>query len=336
MPRILLLATCVFSFLLLSCGDGSGGEDGQVVLRFNIDPIGKAMELNEQFVEEYEALTGVKVELIKGPTSATERLSLYLQYLGAKSADIDLYQIDVIWPGILANHMVDLKPSFGEGELEDFFPALIENTTVDGRLISIPWFGDAGILYYRTDLLEKYGYDAPPRTWDELESMASHIQGQERQTGNPDFWGYVWQGMAYEGLTCNTIEWVSSHGGGMFVDEEGKVTVNNDRALAAISRAKEWVGTLSPPGVTTSELQSHAPSSYAVFCLKEKKKESWCLQVLGTSARGDCLREMDYVAPSAAHPRRGGDLIAHPAVSLRRRRIESENSVYRVDGGRFC
>src|SRR5690606_21411290 len=108
--------------------------------------------------------------------------------------------------GILAEHLVDLNPYVGDA-INDYFPAIVENNTVDGALVGIPYFTDAGLLYYRTDLLEKYGYEGPPTTWAELEEMATTIQEGERGEGNPDFWGYVWQGAAYEGLTCNGLEW---------------------------------------------------------------------------------------------------------------------------------
>ena len=88
--------------------------------------------------------------------------------------------VDVIWQGIAAPHAVDLKKYFKEEEIKQFFSHNVANNTVDGRLISIPWFIDAGLLYYRTDLLEKYGYKAPPKTWEELAEMAKKIQEGER------------------------------------------------------------------------------------------------------------------------------------------------------------
>ena len=96
----------------------------------------------------------------------------------------------------------------------------------------MPWFGDYGILYYRTDLLKKYGYSSPPKTWTTLFQMAKKIQDGERGS-NPNFSGFVFQGNAYEGLTCNALEWIASAGGGQIIDN-GKVTIDNAKAAAVL------------------------------------------------------------------------------------------------------
>jgi trehalose/maltose transport system substrate-binding protein len=114
----------------------------------------------------------------------------------------------------------------------------------------MPWFGDFGMLYYRTDLLEQYGYDGPPTTWDELEEMAQTVQEGERDEGNDAFVGFVWQGSAYEGLTCNMLEWIYTHDGGTMITD-GEITLDNPDATAAMERAAGWVGTISPEGVVS-------------------------------------------------------------------------------------
>lgn len=204
---------------------------------------------DEEAVAYCNEQTGINVEVVSGPESATDRLALYLQFFGAGSGDIDVMQIDVIWPGILAEHLIDLTPYVDN--LDAHFPAIVQNNTVDGKLVGIPWFTDAGLLYYRTDLLEKYGYDGPPATWSELTEMAGTIQEGERGEGLSDFWGYVWQGNAYEGLTCDALEWQYSFNGGQIVEPDGTISINNPNAVAAFDLAASWVGTISPSGVTT-------------------------------------------------------------------------------------
>jgi trehalose/maltose transport system substrate-binding protein len=201
-------------------------------------------------IAKFTEATGITVNRIAGAQSATERLAQYLQQWGAQSADVDVYMIDVIWPGIAAAHAADLNPAMSE-TIGNYFPAIVENNTVDGKLVGVPWYTDAGLLYYRTDLLEKYNFDGPPETWVELEEMSNTIQEGERGAGLNDFWGFVWQGKAYEGLTCDALEWQVSNGGGNIIEPDGTVSVNNPQTIAAFERAKRWIGTISPEGITT-------------------------------------------------------------------------------------
>ena len=183
-----------------------------------------------------------------------------------------------------------MKKYYKEDEIKQFFPRIIENNTVGGRLVSIPWFTDAGILYYRTDLLEKYGYKAPPKTWEELTEMAKKIQDGERTAGKGDFQGFVFQGKASESVTCNAIEWIYSFGGGTIVEPDKKVTINNPNAIKALETAKGWVGTISPKGVTTygeEEARNVWQAGNAAFmrnwpyayALGQRSKERHCRKV---------------------------------------------------------
>lgn len=190
---------------------------------------------------------GHSVRTFSPPNNGTEALALYRQLFAAKSADIDVLLIDVVWPGIIKDHLLDLKP-YSQGAERDHFPALIANNTVAGRLLGMPWYADTGLLYYRADLLQKYGLK-PPDTWADLTAAAARVQAGERAAGRADFYGYVFQAKAYEGLSCNALEWVASHGGGSLIDAAGNITINNPAAARALDLAASWVGTISPVGV---------------------------------------------------------------------------------------
>lgn len=206
----------------------------------------RELAMDRGVFEQFTRDTGIRVDFIPGPESMTERLELYRRYLEAGSSTPDVYYIDVVWPATLADQMVDLNQYLAK-ESADELESELRNDTVKGRLTSMPFNTELGVLYYRADLLRKYGYRNPPATWDELEKMAAHIQAGERAGGNKDFWGYVWQGAAYEGLTCNALEWQASYGGGSVIEPDGSISVNNPRAIEAMKRARRWIGTISPP-----------------------------------------------------------------------------------------
>lgn len=214
-------------------------------------PSGSDVEFCLKHAQAWAAKTGHTIKNFSPPTSPTEKLALYRQLFAAKSSDLDVVQIDTVWPGILKDHLVDLKAYSNGAELKHF-PAIIANNTVNGRLLGMPWYTDAGLLYYRKDLLAKYNAKVPT-TWDELTTTATRVQAAERKAGDTDFHGYVFQGKAYEGLSCNALEWVSGHGGGTVVDAHGQITINNAQAVQALNRAASWVGTISPIGVLNYE-----------------------------------------------------------------------------------
>ncbi|WP_151703769.1 ABC transporter substrate-binding protein [Nitrincola alkalilacustris] len=228
--------------------------------------VGAELQLCEEGVAAWRAKTGNHVELVSTPNSSTERLSLYQQLLSAGTQDIDVLQIDVVWPGMLAQHLLDLSP-YTNGAENDHFESLVTNNTVDGKLVAMPWFTDAGVLYYRKDLLEKYQQPVP-QTWEQLTEVAEHVQAQERSAGNNQMWGFVWQGRAYEGLTCDALEWIYSYNGGTIVDQEGNITINNPQAISALEMASSWINNISPPGVLNyaeEEARGVFQSGNAVF-----------------------------------------------------------------------
>ena len=209
--------------------------------------VGRATENFPALVAPWEAETGNTVTLVPMPASTSDQFGQYRLWLAAGNGDIDLYMTDVIWAPQLADHLVDLTAAAAE-VASTHFPSIIESQTVNGKLVALPTFTDAPALYFRTDLLEKYSMPVPT-TWEELTTTAQVIQDGERAAGNPDMWGFVWQGNAYEGLTCDALEWVKSFGGGQIVEPDGTISINNPQAIAALELAKTWVGTISPDGV---------------------------------------------------------------------------------------
>ncbi len=198
-------------------------------------------------LKNYQKKTGVQIETLSAFDSNDGRLRLFQNLFARRSAEPDICEIDDIWPGLLADDLIDLKPYLGD-ELTAIDKSLLDAFTVNGRLLALPLSVETAVLYYRTDLLKKYGYREPPQTWDDLGRMARVIQDGERKVGHKDFWGYIWQGIEGEALTCNAMEWQHAEGADL-MDSSGTICANSPAAEAALRRAHSWIGTISPPSV---------------------------------------------------------------------------------------
>jgi trehalose/maltose transport system substrate-binding protein len=212
------------------------------------DSVGDGHVRDSRLAKRFTRDTGIQVKVVPHPAASDQSYSQLVRAFSQKSSSIDVAMIDVVWPGAFAPYLVNLKPKLGK-QSKLHIQSIVANDTIGGKLVAMPWFGDYGILYYRTDLLKKYGYKAPPTTWNQLFTMAKKIQTGEQKT-NKSFYGFVFQGNAYEGLTCNALEWIASAGGGSLISG-GKATINNAKARTILDAMRAQIGKTTPRGVTS-------------------------------------------------------------------------------------
>ena len=251
--------------VLLSLG-AMGAYAAGVTITISCGSVGQDYEFCKKAGDEWASKTGNTVKHLSIPQSTSDILGLFRQMFAAKSTEVDVINVDVVWPGLLKDHLLDLT-SYTKGAEKAHFPAIVANNTVGGKLLAMPWFTDAGVLYYRKDLLTKYGEKAPT-TWAELTASAQKVMDGERKAGNADMQGFVFQAKAYEGLSCTGLEWVASFGGGSIIDRAGKTTINNPQAAKALDMAAGWIGTIAPQGVLNyaeEEARGVFQSGNAVF-----------------------------------------------------------------------
>ncbi len=127
---------------------------------------------------------------------------------------------------------------------KDFFPAGWEQGVVDGEVYGVPWYVDTRVLYYRTDLARKAGIGAPPKTFAELESMASAYQDKAKTT-----WGIYLQPRGLD--TVQSFYPFLYSAGGEIVDKAGKAVVNSPAAVGAF----EQYGAFFDKGLSTKSVQ---------------------------------------------------------------------------------
>jgi len=233
------LALTLAAIAVIALGGCSSSESGDVEIVFAAgnDPSGAT----EALVAEYnEAHPGVTVKFQAMPASTDTQHDSYVTYLSARSTDVDLYSLDVIWTAEFARAgwIVELPDGFFE--TDEFLDGPVESVTWKGGVYAVPWFTDAGVLYYRKDLLEGAGIDVP-QTWDEFRAACEAVAepaGLE---------GFVWQGARYEGLVCDFLEFLWGMGGTL--DEE-TVMERPDEAERGIRTALELMSSFIEDGIT--------------------------------------------------------------------------------------
>lgn len=205
---------------------------------------------------------GLKLALEVGPHSSTAYHDMLTQKLKNKSTDVDIFLMDVIWPPEFASAgwAEPLDQYFSDKERQKFLPGCILANTFDGHIYGVPLYIASGALYYRKDLLQKYGF-APPKTWDELTAQAQKIMQGEKKEGK-DVWGYSGQFKQYEGLVCDMLEFVLSFGGHILDPKSGKCVLAEEQAVAAVKFVRDnIVDRIAPKGVLTYQ----EPESLALF-----------------------------------------------------------------------
>ena len=210
--------------VVLGAACRSEAPAGRTVIRYSGSAVGAEGKVLARQIARFEAEhPDLAVEVVATPDAADQRHQLYVQWLGAGAATPDVLQLDLVWTAELAAAGWIL-PLDGRGLDETaFLPAAIGSGRWRERLYAVPLFVDAGMLYWRTDLV-----DHAPTTMAELEQLARAATARHGVR-----YGLVWQGARYEGLVCVFLEYLGAMGGAI-VGPDGAVTLDGDPARRAL------------------------------------------------------------------------------------------------------
>ena len=210
----------------------------------------------QELIAEFEKRTAIKIDLLRQPTDTDLRKQGLVTSLRSARADPDVFLMDVAWLAqFAASGWLEPFDSYVKSNQlnQDVFFEKVLNLVdkYDGQLVALPVYVDGGILYYRKDLLEKYGIEEPPQTWQQLVEQAQKVQKEVRKT-NSGFYGFVWQGAQYEGLVCNWLEFTGSHKGGIILEDKC-VKINTKESVGATQFMYDLIHRyrISPPNTFT-------------------------------------------------------------------------------------
>lgn len=200
--------------------------------------------LADQFMAENP---DIRIEMVRGPNAADAVENLYTTSFLLGDSPYDILFSDVVWipKFAAAGWLQDLSDRVSKADLADFLTADVAAGQYQDGFYRMPFRSDMGMLYYRTDLLNQAGLQ-PPETFRELIAASETLQDQTDVN-----WGFVWQGLQYEGIVTNFVEIVAGYGGFWVNPETLEVGLDQPAGVKAAEFMKGVIDQgISPPGVT--------------------------------------------------------------------------------------
>ncbi|HET7481048.1 MAG TPA: ABC transporter substrate-binding protein [Rubrobacteraceae bacterium] len=244
--------------LLGAAGCSKGEREGPAKLIFTHGPDGAQIwqEQIDRFNRRHQG--EIKVVLHQAPADTGQYFEMLRTGFQAGETRADVISGDVIWPAQFAakGWISDLSNRFSPDLQSRHLPGAIASNTSDGGIYGVPWFTDAGMLYYRKDLLEKSGFSEAPRTWDKLMEISQKVQRDQNIK-----YGYAFQGADYEGGVVNALEFVWNAGGDVLGPKD-RVVIGEPRAVDGLRAARGMVESGTSPEAVSSFKELEA---YTVF-----------------------------------------------------------------------
>lgn len=236
--------------LLSACGGSSGGSSGPVTIVYAALQDNTGEQTNEINAFNQMHSGKIKVQYQQLPPVATDQYSKFVTAFRSQSATPDVVHIDVTWPAQFATPgwLAPIDHYVSSSYLQQFWPSAANVGKVNGKLYGIQRYMDIGMLYYRTDLVQKYGGQVP-QTRDQMQAMAQQIVAAE--AGNGIKYGYLLPGKKIEAIVDEWLEFIWGDGGD--IGQPGQLNVSGATQVAALQYMHDLIYSLklSPAGTNT-------------------------------------------------------------------------------------
>lgn len=261
----LFLSVAMIMGTIVGCGGGGGGGSsendgskvdvsnpeevsGKVVFVSGNDTTGGVDEMIKAFNEKYP---NIEVEKQVLPGNSDDVKKSLMTSLAAGDTEPDVFECDIIWISqfAAAGWLLDVTQNL-EAKSSEYLAGPLSTCYYNDKAYAYPNYTDVGLLYYRTDLVDK-----APATWDELVEMSKEHIGKD----GIDY-GYVFQMLQGEPTSCNMLEFIKQNGGTDL--EDGKFAMNNDNTIEAL----QFVNDLIDEGIAPESVLAAKPDdSKAIF-----------------------------------------------------------------------
>jgi len=219
------------------------GAKGTVTLCTGKDTLGDTHDLVDRF---NAAKTGVTVKLTEFSPSADQQREQFIQRQQAKSGDCDLFSSDVVWTAEFATQkwLYEMSP-YIESRKSEFVPSTFDTISYRGGVWGVPWHTDAAFLYYRKDKVSSV-----PPTWQDVYKDAASKGG------------IVYQGAAYEGLTCDFLELAYAAGGQVLSPDGKKVLINSPENVQALQFMMDGIKNKTAPKAVITYMETESRNQF--------------------------------------------------------------------------
>lgn len=234
LKRTPLIVAAVSVLAIAACGgddstsDGGGeGAGAEPLVVWSGDTIPVRVAATEAVIAEFTAATGIEVELVGVEEDQFNQLLTSAAAAGELPDVVGSQPLAAVRT-LAANDLLNTDAAAAAVETlgeDTFSEASLALTREGDTQLAVPTDAWSQLLYYRTDLFEAAGLDAP-ETYEDILAAAEALD-------SPEVAGFVGATTPGDGFTQQTFEHLALANGCEMVSEDGEVTIDSEQCVAA-------------------------------------------------------------------------------------------------------
>jgi multiple sugar transport system substrate-binding protein len=257
--------------------EGSAGEPVTITLAYNrflqtsfTDSPPPIEVIREEVTARYP---NIEVQLNIVPDDIGAYHDALAVWMTSEDPTIDIYGMDTPWvPEFGAAGWAEPLNERLPALEEDFITSGLDIFSHEGERLGVPFWGSIGGMFYRSDLLEEYGFE-PPESYDDLQEIVETITADQ-----PELSGFVWPGARAESLVQVWAE-IFLGFGGQYFDEDGACAINSPEGIEAVSfmrrTIEEGISPRETPTWSAEEARTRFVAGEAIFLRHNQDIVTW-------------------------------------------------------------
>lgn len=244
--RYLILVLLVFP--LLAALPATSAQSDELTFWMKKSFVEPSNEAIEARVAQFEQETGIEVNLeIIAYEDALPRWSAAIE--SGNVPDVSFFGYQEVGQFYGQGLLLDVTDLLAEIQAANgsMVEALVAPVTFEEKQWAIPFWSEATVLYYRTDLFEKAGLEGAPETWEQFLEYARELTDPAAGVYGA---GYgIGRGNSDSEWWFRDLLW--SHGAYLFNETGDQAAINSEEGALVFNWIKDFFNTerVTPPGV---------------------------------------------------------------------------------------